>query len=70
MTDHERAWIDKATFDQLYNKLHHEPINSPWFTGDTGEYFMKVYQALKSLTPSAERIRISKKAWEGKKMKD
>lgn len=61
MTEFERGWIDGASFEELYRKLRHEPINSPWFAGDTGLYFMTRFRAAKEAAGSREAVRISKK---------
>lgn len=61
MTEHEKKWIDSASYQDLLAKIRFEPINSPWLTGDTGLYFMARYKELKAQTSQAEQVRASKK---------
>lgn len=69
MTKHERQWIDAADYEALLRKIRDEPINSPWMTGETGQYLFQRYHRCKSLLSSAEAVRISKKVgWRDSKI--
>jgi len=60
VNDFEKSWIDNATFKELFAKVRFEPIDSPWFREDTGKYLMARYYRLRSETPQADYVRISK----------
>lgn len=61
MTEQQKFWIDNASFEQLLAKVRFEPVNSQWFSNDTGIYLMERYYKAKSQTSPTEVVRISKK---------
>lgn len=60
MTEHEKKWIDCATYRQLLAKIRFEPVGSPWMTGDTGAHLFARYKELKAQTPLSEQAAASK----------
>lgn len=40
MTPKQKNWIDKASYQDLIDKVHKEDVGSEWFQGDTGSYLM------------------------------
>ncbi len=63
MTDKQKAWIDNATYRQLFSHWRFAPVGDPMFQGDTGDYYIK---AMKEKRPSdQEHSQISKDlGWE------
>lgn len=37
-------WIEKASFDDMVQKMRFEPAESPWFIGHVGEVFMEHFE--------------------------
>jgi hypothetical protein len=40
-----KRWIDNATYEQLLARWRFEPLGSPWFQGELGDY----YSALRAM---------------------
>lgn len=38
-----KKWIDNATYAQLLARWRNAPIGSPWFAGEIGKYYEKVF---------------------------
>ena len=53
MTKKERMkWIDNASLKELLRKNRFEPAGSPWFSGEVGDYFLKVMGEKKKADPA------------------
>ena len=42
MTDEQKEWIDKATYETLLRKWRFSPLGDAFFCGECGTYFSKV----------------------------
>ena len=42
ITKEEKDWIDRASYRDLLYKIRFAPVGDPMFTGDTGDYLLKV----------------------------
>jgi len=42
MTEAEKKWIDEAAYETLLGKWRFAAAGDPMFTGDTGQYYIKV----------------------------
>ena len=60
MTAEEKAWIDEACYEDLLRKWRFAPAGSPWFQGDTGQYYAKVMDEKKAAI-GREAVNISKR---------
>lgn len=62
MTNNERKqWIDNATYEELLKLWRHEPMGSPWFTLDIGDYFADKMFSKKDNLPVEQQVEISKR---------
>lgn len=67
MNDTMKHWVDDASYQDLLTKLRFEPVGSPWFSGECGEYLMAKLREKKAKLSEAEQARISKVVgWEKK----
>lgn len=67
MNDTMKHWIDNAGYQDLLTKLRFEPVGSPWFSGECGEYLMAKLKERKAKLSEAEQVRVSKAVgWEKK----
>jgi len=55
-----KAWIDKATYEELLRKWRFAPAGSPLFTGEVGEYYKERMTRLKAIVGDEEHVRVSK----------
>ena len=55
-----KDWIDTASYEELLRKWRFATIGSPWFQGETGDYFSKVMSRKKAEISDAEAVRVSK----------
>jgi hypothetical protein len=61
MTEAEKKWIDNASYRDLLYKIRFAPVGEPMFTGDTGEYFVKVQRERRAAPGGdGEHVRASK----------
>lgn len=61
MTEEQmQNWIDSASYEQLLSKWRFEPVGSPWFQGDIGQYFAKAMQKKREETSYEEQVITSK----------
>ena len=42
MLPETKKWIDEATYEQLLRNWRFAPVGSPYFIGETGQYYEKV----------------------------
>ena len=59
MTPEQKEQIDKMSYKKMLAINRFEPIGSPWFTGETGTYFLRSMATKKP--GAAEHTAISKK---------
>ena len=65
MTEDQKAWIDNASYEDLFRKMRFAPIGDPMFQGEVGDYFMTVFNRRRSEVGIQEHVNISKKlGWE------
>jgi len=55
-----KAWIDKASYEQLLSRWRFAPVGSPFFTGEVGEYYTKKMAEKRSEVGDSEHVRTSK----------
>jgi hypothetical protein len=53
MTTAEKAWIDAASYEDLLRRWRYLQTGSPWFTGETGLYYLEVMARLYAEDPGA-----------------
>lgn len=67
MTKEQKEWIDGASYASLLDKWRNDPIGSPWFKDNTGDYYQKVMVEKKIARGQAGAVADSKAiGWEGK----
>ena len=54
-----KDWIDNASYEDLLQRWRFAPVGSPWFQGETGQYYAKVMKEKRSADPD-EAVRASK----------
>jgi hypothetical protein len=37
-----KDWIDKSSYQELLSKWRFDPVGSPWFSGEIGDYYRKI----------------------------
>ena len=42
MNEGTRQAIDEMDYREMLEKVRYAPVGSPWFAGETGDYFMAV----------------------------
>ena len=55
-----KDWIDKASYEQLLSKWRSAPAGSPFFQGETGQYYSRVMAKKRENVGNAEHVRASK----------
>lgn len=61
MTNEEmKRWIDHATYEQLLAKWRFEPIGSPWFNVEVGDYIYQRMSQLRSRMSAEDHTKASK----------
>jgi hypothetical protein len=55
-----RKWIDNASYTALLRRWRFEPVGSPWFQDELGEYFSAAMARAREKTPHDEQIQASK----------
>jgi hypothetical protein len=55
-----KAWIDGASYQQLLSKWRFEPVGSPWFRDEIGDYYTAAMKRKREATPQAEQVAASK----------
>ena len=55
------VWIDNASYEQLFRKMRFAPIGDPFFQGDVGKHFMKVFSIRRKEVGPAEHTATSKR---------
>lgn len=61
MTPEQKAWIDNATYEDLFRKWRFAPIGDPLLQGEAGDHFVKMFNKRRSEIGSEEHTRISKR---------
>lgn len=56
-----KKWIDEAEYEALLMKWRFEPVGSPWFQGEIGEYYEEAMARKRSTIPSEELVSASKR---------
>lgn len=52
--------IDRMSYTRMLSLWRFEPTGSPWFQGETGEYFKKKFHEKRQEVGTAEHVRVSK----------
>jgi hypothetical protein len=60
MDDEIKNWIDNASYEQLLSKWRMASAGSPFFQGETGDYYSKVMAEKRKSVGNAEHVRASK----------
>lgn len=61
-----KAWIDGASYEQLLDKWRNAPTGSPYFQGETGEYYQEVMFRKRAEVGGAAHVAASKRiGWDG-----
>ena len=55
-----KKWIDGASYEDLLRKWRSAPAGSPFFQGETGDYYAKVMAQKREAVGNAEHVRASK----------
>ena len=55
-----KIWIDNASYRELLSKCRYEPVGSPWFTGEIGEYYEVMMKKKKEQITHEEQVAVSK----------
>jgi len=55
-----KAWIDKATYEQLMAKWRFAPSGDLFFQGELGEYYRAKLDEKRKLLSNIELVKISK----------
>mgnify|MGYP001580239173 CR=1 FL=1 len=55
-----KEWIDTASYESLLYKWRFATAGSPFFTGETGDYYAEVMEEKRSKDPE-EAVRASKR---------
>jgi hypothetical protein len=55
LTKENKAHIDGMSYESLLERWRNAPIGSPWFQGETGEYWQKRMKELRELPGGDER---------------
>lgn len=64
LTPENKAAIDRKSMGELLSGIRFSPIGSPWFQGETVDYWMKRYAELRAADPE-QHVRNSKDlGWE------
>jgi hypothetical protein len=64
LTPENRATIDTKTIIELLDRIRFAPAGDPWFQGETGDYWLKRYSALKNADPGAAVAASKTLGWE------
>lgn len=65
IADETRALIDAMDYEKMLRLYRFEPSGSPWFTGETGDYFHITMLEKKNALSNEEQVEISKRVgWE------
>jgi len=59
-----KHWIDTATYEQLLSKCRFAPAGDPFFTGEIGDYYMKVIKKRRDADPEGHVIASKTIGWE------
>ena len=61
MTEREmKAWIDKASYEELLRKWRFEPSGNPWFQGEVAKYYEEVMSKKRLEIGNEAAVRASK----------
>ena len=66
MTTAEKAWIDKAPYEQLLSHWRFAAVGDPLLQGDTGDYYKQVMNEKKKALEQGDHVAASKAiGWQG-----
>jgi hypothetical protein len=60
MDEQQKKWIDEANYESLLRRWRFAEPGSPWFQGETGNYFAQVFNRKRQEVGDAEHVRASK----------
>jgi hypothetical protein len=60
MTPEQKAWIDAASYTDLFKKWRFAPVGDPFFQGECGKYFAEVMKKRRHEVGPDEHTRVSK----------
>lgn len=55
-----KNWIDSSSYESLLSKWRFAPAGSPYFQGETGQYYSKVMAEKRKQVGQGEHVRASK----------
>ena len=55
-----KKWIDEASYESLLSKWRNAPAGSPYFAGETGDYYADVMKRKREEVGQSEHVRASK----------
>jgi len=61
MDEQIKNWIDNASYEQLLSRWRFEPGGSPWFQGETGDYYVEAMKKKKEETSHEDQVAASKR---------
>lgn len=62
MNEQHKAWIDKASYEELLSRWRFASLGDPMFQGETGDYYSKV---MKEKRQNSDHVQASKNiGWE------
>ena len=56
-----KTWIDNASYESLLSKWRFEPVGSPWFQGEIGDYYTAAMKKKREETSQDEQVAASKR---------
>ena len=56
-----KSWIDNASYEMLLSKWRFEPIGSPWFCNEIGDYFVETMKKKREEILYDEQVETSKR---------
>lgn len=67
MDEGMKAWIDSASYTELLERWRNEPSGSPWFYGETGDYYSRVMSEKRDQVGDDAHVAASKSiGWRGR----
>jgi len=55
-----KKWIDSASYTQLLSRWRRDPIGSPWFQGEIGDYYTEVMSSKRKEVGDEAHVKASK----------
>jgi hypothetical protein len=62
-----KDWIDNSSYETLLKKWRYAPVGSPYFQGETGDYYAKIMAEKRDAVGDEAAVRASKNIDGGQK---